>query len=98
MPAMGLPQKQRRMSSGPERPHERDTFMTQQTGRDYAACARPAASRAVARGAVAAALAVASLAAGAMTTAASADASTSARAAATGGTLRAWGNNVTGQL
>jgi alpha-tubulin suppressor-like RCC1 family protein len=41
---------------------------------------------------------VASLAAGAAATAASADASTSARAAATGGTLRAWGYNVAGQL
>ena len=39
--------------------------MTEQTGRNHAACARPAVSRAVARGAVAAALAVASLAAGA---------------------------------
>jgi alpha-tubulin suppressor-like RCC1 family protein len=72
--------------------------MTEQTGRNHAACTRPATSRAVARGAVAAALAVASLAAGAAATAASADASPSARAAATGGTLRAWGNNVTGQL
>ena len=71
--------------------------MTEQTGRNHAACARLAVSRAVARGAVAAALAVASLAAGAAA-AASADASTSAGAAATGGTLRAWGDNVTGQL